>query len=162
MDGDLINSDKISAPYPPGETPKGVRRATTLLKGLNGQAQRLQKEAQVFYFAFKHPRVRWHARLVAACTAAYLFSPIQLIPSFIPVIGFLDDLLVLFVGVKVVQKLIPPDVLAECRMLAEGAEQRRREEIRSAGAIVGFLAIAFLWLAAAVGGSAVMVTYIRR
>jgi uncharacterized membrane protein YkvA (DUF1232 family) len=162
VDGDLINSDKISAPCPHAETPNGVRRAATLLKGLNGQAQRLQKEAQVFYFAFKHPRVRWHARLVAACTAAYLFSPIQLIPSFIPVIGFLDDLLVLFVGVKVVQKLIPPDVFAECRMLAEGAEQRRREEIRSTGAMVGFLAIAFLWLVAAVGGSAVMVTYIRR
>jgi uncharacterized membrane protein YkvA (DUF1232 family) len=62
------------------------------------QAHRLKKEVQVFYFAFRHPRAPWYARLVAACIAGYVLSPIQLIPSFIPVIGFLDDLLILFVG----------------------------------------------------------------
>jgi uncharacterized membrane protein YkvA (DUF1232 family) len=85
------------------------------------QAQRLQIEAHAFYFAFRHPRVRWYAKLVAACTAVYLFSPIQFTQSFIPLIGFLDDLLVLFLGVKLLERIIPPDVLADCRELAEAA-----------------------------------------
>jgi uncharacterized membrane protein YkvA (DUF1232 family) len=126
------------------------------------QAERLQKEAQVFYFAFKHPRVSWHVRLVVACMAAYLLSPIQLIPSFIPVIGFLDDVLVLFVGVKLLQRIIPPDVLAECRKFAEAAEVRRRVEIRSSLAVVGLVAIASLWLLAALTASALLATYIHR
>ncbi len=76
------------------------------------RAQRLQKEAHVFYFVFKHPRTRWYARLLAVCTAGYLLSPVQLIPSFIPVIGFLDDFAVLFLGAKLLTRITPPDVLA--------------------------------------------------
>ena len=102
----------------------------------------------------------WHARLVAACTAGYLFSPIQLIPSFIPVIGFLDDLLVLFVGVKLVQRITPPDVLTESRQLAEAAEVRRKEEIRSSAAIVAAVVVPAVWLLAAVAGSGLMAAYI--
>lgn len=61
-----------------------------------------------------HPRVPWHARLVAGCAVAYLVSPIQLIPTFIPVIGQMDDLLVLFLGMKLLRKLTPAEILAEC------------------------------------------------
>jgi uncharacterized membrane protein YkvA (DUF1232 family) len=129
---------------------------------LSRQAQRLQNEAQVFYFACKHPRVPWFAKVVAACTAAYLFSPVQLIPGFIPVIGFLDDLLVLFIGAKLIQKLIPPDVLTECRELAQAVSLRRNQQIRSIGSLVGFGAVALLWLLMAFAGSALMVAYIPR
>src|SRR5208282_6192171 len=100
------------------------------------RAQRLQKEAHVFYIVFKHPRTRWYTRLVAACTAAYLFSPIQLIPNFIPVIGSLDDLLVLFVGAKLLKKMTPAEVLTECREVADAAETRRRQEVRSVASVV--------------------------
>jgi uncharacterized membrane protein YkvA (DUF1232 family) len=124
------------------------------------QALRVQREARVYYFAFKHPRVPWHAKLVAACSAGYLFSPIQLIPSYIPVIGFLDDFFVLFVGAKLLQKIIPPEVLTECRQLADTAETRRKEEIRSTAAVIGFVAIAAVWLLAAVGASILMARYI--
>lgn len=122
-------------------------------------AERLQKEAHVFYFAFKHPRVRWYARLVAACTAVYLFSPIQLIPSFIPVIGFLDDFLVLFLGVKLLQKIIPADVFAECRQLVEVAETQRKKTIRSSASAIGLVIIFSLWLLGAALSSALMVKY---
>ena len=71
------------------------------------QAQRLQTEALVFYFVFKHPRVTWFPQWGAACVAAYLLSPVQLIPSYIPVIGFLDDIFVLFLGVKLLRRIIP-------------------------------------------------------
>jgi len=130
--------------------------------GWRRQAERLQKEAQVFYFAFKHPRMPWYAKLVVACTAAYLLSPIQLIPSFIPVIGFLDDLLVVVVGVKLLQRIIPPDVLTECRELAAAAELRRNVEIRSSLSIVGLVAIASLWLLAVVTATVLIAAHIRR
>jgi uncharacterized membrane protein YkvA (DUF1232 family) len=111
------------------------------------QAQRLPKEAHVFYFVFKHPRTRWYTRCVAACTAGYLFSPVQLIPSFIPVIGFLDDFLVLFLGAKAVRRMTPP-------------ETRRKEEVRSGMARFAFGAIGALWLLAVVAASALVAAYI--
>jgi uncharacterized membrane protein YkvA (DUF1232 family) len=141
-------------------------RTVTILQeptvGMNwkNQAQRVHREAQVYYFAFKHPRVPWYAKLVAACSAGYLFSPIQLIPSYIPVIGFLDDFFVLFVGAKLLHKLIPPKVLTECRQLAHDAEIRRKEEIRSTPAVIAFVAIVVVWLLAAVGVSILMVRFI--
>ena len=100
--------------------------------------------------------------MVAACTTAYLFSPIQLIPSFIPVIGFLDDFLVLFLGVKLLLRITPADVFIECRELAEAAEISRKEQIRSAAAIVVSVVIATVWLLAAVASSALLAAYIRR
>ena len=124
------------------------------------QARRLHKEAHVFYFVFKHPRTRWYTKCVAACTAGYLLSPIQLIPSFIPVIGFLDDILVLFLGAKVVRKLTPPSVLSECRELADAAETRRKEEIPSTFARLSFAVVVALWLLAVVTTSALVARYI--
>ena len=124
------------------------------------QAQRVHTEAQTFYFAFKHPRVPWYAKVVAVCTAGYLFSPIQLIPSFIPVIGFLDDFLVLFLGVKLLQRIVPPDILAECRQQANDAEMRRTDEVRSRAAVVAFFAIALVWLFAAITVSGMIASYI--
>jgi uncharacterized membrane protein YkvA (DUF1232 family) len=129
-------------------------------KSWRQHAQQLHREAHVFYFVFKHPRTHWYARLVALCTAGYLLSPIQLIPSFIPVIGFLDDLLVLFLGVKLLRRITPPDVLAECRELARAAEVRSKEESRSSAAVVASVAIVTLWLLAAFTASALAVRYI--
>jgi uncharacterized membrane protein YkvA (DUF1232 family) len=144
----LTGSPKISAPPP-------------LLRWMQ-QAEALRKEALVFYFAFKHPRVRWYARVVAVCTAAYLLSPIQLIPSYIPVIGFLDDLLVLFLGVKVLRKIVPRDVLAECRQHAEAVENRAKERIISASAVLVIVVIVSLWLLATVMASLLTLKYFRR
>ena len=124
------------------------------------QAQRLQREAQVYYFVFKHPRAPWYAKVVAACSTGYVFSPIQLIPSYIPVIGFLDDFLALFVGAKLLQRIIPADVLSECRQMADAAEMRRKEEIRSMAAVASSVVIVAVWLLAAVGASILMARYI--
>jgi uncharacterized membrane protein YkvA (DUF1232 family) len=124
------------------------------------QVQRVHREAQVFYFAFKHPRVPWYAKLVAVCIAGYLFSPIQLIPSYIPVIGFLDDFLVLFLGAKLLRRIIPPEILTECRELAKAAEMRRNDEIRSPAAVVAAIAVAAVWLLAAITASRLIGSYI--
>jgi uncharacterized membrane protein YkvA (DUF1232 family) len=127
--------------------------------GWNKHVRQIQKEANVFYLVCKHPRTKWYAKLVAACSAGYLFSPIQLIPSFIPVIGFMDDVLVLFLGAKLLYRITPPDVLKECRGLAETAAIRRKEEIGTRASVVASVVIATLWLVAAVA-SAVIVVYV--
>ena len=124
------------------------------------RTQRLQKEAHVFYFAFKHPRTPWYAKFVAACTAGYPLSPIQLIPSFVPIIGFLDDFLVLFLGAKLLQRIIPADVLAECRQSADAAEKRRNGKITSSGRTIATLAIATVWVLLAVAVSGLIAAYI--
>jgi uncharacterized membrane protein YkvA (DUF1232 family) len=126
------------------------------------RAQRFQTEAHFFYFVLKHRNTRWYAKLVAACAAGYLLSPVQLIPNFIPVIGCMDDLLVLFVGAKLLQKISPSDVLSECRALAEAAEARRNEEIRSTAAVITSVAIVIVWLLAGVTVSAFMAAYTSR
>jgi len=130
--------------------------------GWRQQARQVQTQAHVIYHAFKHPRMPWYAKLVAACTAGYLLSPIQLIPSFIPVIGFLDDLLVLFLGVKLLQRITPPDVILECRQHAEDAWARRNEEFRSPAATIAAIAVAAVWLLTAVAANGLMAAYIRR
>jgi uncharacterized membrane protein YkvA (DUF1232 family) len=131
-------------------------------KSWKHKARRVHREAQVFYFALKHPRVPWYAKLVAACTAGYLFSPVQLIPSFIPVIGFLDDFLVLFLGIKLVQRIIPPDVLMECRELAKAAEMRRKDEIKSPATVVAIVAVVTVWFIASIAASRLIAFYIAR
>jgi uncharacterized membrane protein YkvA (DUF1232 family) len=136
-----------------------VRSEPAVAVSWRRRAQRLQKEAHVFYFVFRHPRTRWYARLVAVCTAAYLFSPIQIIPNFIPVIGVMDDFLVLFVGLKLLRKITPPDVLTECRRLADAAETRRKEEIRSTSAAVASVVIATVWILAAIVASALIAAH---
>jgi uncharacterized membrane protein YkvA (DUF1232 family) len=98
---------------------------------------------------------------LAACTAGYLLSPVQLIPSFIPLIGFLDDFLILFLGAKLIRKLTPPDVLAECGELADAAERRRKEEIRSMAAMVTSVVIATVWMGGAIIAIVLMAAYFR-
>ena len=126
------------------------------------RVQRLRKEAHVFYLVLKHPRTRWYSRLVAACTVGYVVSPIQLIPNFIPVIGSMDDVLVLYVGMKLLQKITPREVLTECRDLAEVAESRRQEDSSWATSVVVPIAVVTVWIVAAVTASALMAAYVYR
>ena len=79
------------------------------------QLKLLKQETYAIYIACKDPRVPWYARLLAAAVVAYAFSPIDLIPDVIPVIGYLDDLILVPLGIALVIKMIPPDVFAECR-----------------------------------------------
>ena len=78
----------------------------------------IAQQAHILILAMKHTQVPWYAKVVAGCAVAYLFSPIQLIPTFIPLIGQLDDLFVLFVGMKCLRKLAPESAIAECEELA--------------------------------------------
>ena len=83
------------------------------------RTKELQTETYAIYLAYKHPRVAWYAKVLAACVVAYALSPIDLIPDFIPILGYLDDLILVPLGISGVIKLIPPDVLDECREKAQ-------------------------------------------
>ncbi|HEY9653688.1 MAG TPA: YkvA family protein [Coleofasciculaceae cyanobacterium] len=80
--------------------------------------RQLKQETYAIYLACKDPRIPWYARILASCVVAYAFSPIDLIPDFIPVLGYLDDIIIVPVGIWLVLKMIPPAVLAECRQKA--------------------------------------------
>jgi uncharacterized membrane protein YkvA (DUF1232 family) len=121
----------------------------------------LRKKAHVFYFVSKHPNTPWYAKLVAACTAGYLFSPVQIIPNYIPVIGMLDDVLIVFLAVKLIQRITPADVLTECRQLADAAELRRNEKVRSTAAVIASVVVTILWLLVGIAASVFMARYFR-
>ncbi len=83
--------------------------------------KQLKQDTYAIYIAGKDPRVPWYARLLAAAVVAYAFSPIDLIPDIIPIIGYLDDLILVPLGIALVIKMIPPEVLLECREKAATA-----------------------------------------
>ena len=79
------------------------------------RARSLKQEIYAIYLAYKDPRVPWYAKIFSACVVGYAFSPIDLIPDPIPVLGYLDDLILIPLGITLAIKMIPPDVLRECR-----------------------------------------------
>lgn len=83
------------------------------------RVRQLKREIYAIYFACKDPRVPWYARVFAGFVVAYAFSPIDLIPDAIPILGYLDDLVLVPLGIILVLKMIPPAVLSECRERAE-------------------------------------------
>ena len=94
------------------------------------------------YFACRDPRTPWFAKVVAGAVVAYALSPIDLIPDFIPVLGYLDDLIIVPLGIALAVKMIPNAVLVDCRMRAQAASERPTN--RKAAAIV-----VAIWVAAA-------------
>ena len=79
------------------------------------KARALKRETYAVYLACRDPRVPWYGRVLAACVVGYAFSPIDLIPDPIPILGYLDDLILIPLGIAMVLKTIPPNVIAECR-----------------------------------------------
>lgn len=100
------------------------------------KARKLKRDTRALMVAVRHPGVPWLARVVALLVAAYAFSPIDLIPDFIPVLGYLDDLILIPLGVILVIKLIPPEIMEECRRQAEERPVSRRAGIAGAAVIV--------------------------
>jgi uncharacterized membrane protein YkvA (DUF1232 family) len=100
-----------------------------LVANLRIQSGFLFQRFQVIRCAVGHPGVPWYAKLVAACSICYVFSPVQLIPNFIPVIGQLDDVLVITLGLKLLKRWVPKEVLKQCGAEA-GTTLSRRSAIR--------------------------------
>lgn len=107
-----------------------------LIANWKQRARELQTEVYAMYLAYKDPRVPWYARAFAACVVGYAFSPIDLIPDPIPVLGYLDDLLLIPLGVTLAIKMIPPSVLAECRDQAREVMKQGKPVNRAAAAVI--------------------------
>ncbi len=99
------------------------------------RAQNLRAETYALYLAYRDPRTPWYARLFAALVVGYAFSPVDLIPDFVPVLGYLDDLVLVPLGVLLALKMIPPKVWAESRARAQEAMTAGRP-VRWAAAVV--------------------------
>ena len=97
------------------------------------------------YLAARDPRVPWYAKALAFCVAGYALSPIDLIPDFVPVLGYLDDLIIVPLGILIVVKLIPPEIIAEHRALA--AESQGRPVSHTAAIVIAVVWAACIVLA---------------
>jgi uncharacterized membrane protein YkvA (DUF1232 family) len=113
------------------------------------RARKLKQDVVAVALAMRDPRVPWYARAFGACVVAYALSPIDLIPDFIPVIGYLDDLVLVPLGLLLMLRLIPPEVLAEHRAAATSLAERPVSYAGAAGVIVVWLtslALAAYWM----------------
>lgn len=111
-----------------------------MFERLKRWARYIKRDVVALWLAARDPRVPWYAKAVAAAVAAYALSPIDLIPDFVPVFGYLDDLLIVPLGILVAVKLIPEPIMLELRLKA--IEQRKPSSR------AGLVAILLIWLAA--------------
>ena len=111
-----------------------------MLSHLKLWARRLRRDGHAIYLAARDPRVPWYVKYLAIAVAGYALSPIDLIPDFIPVIGYLDDLIIVPLGIWLVVSLVPDDVMSECRAKADAAGQRPVSQ-------AGMIAIVAVWIA---------------
>lgn len=111
-----------------------------MFERLKRWARYIKRDVVALWLAARDPRVPWYAKAVAAAVAAYALSPIDLIPDFVPVFGYLDDLLIVPLGILLAVKLIPEPIMLELRLKA--IEQRKPSSR------AGLVAILLIWLAA--------------
>jgi uncharacterized membrane protein YkvA (DUF1232 family) len=111
------------------------------------RARTIKREVYTLYLAYRDPRTPWYGKAFAALVVAYAFSPIDLIPDFIPILGYLDDLVLIPIGVMIALRLIPPEVMVDARAKAE-------EVLRAGKPVswVGAVIIAAIWIALVVLG----------
>ena len=114
-------------------------------QSLKHRIDELRSDTLALYLAARHPQTPWYAKVVVAAIVAYALSPIDLIPDFVPILGYVDDLFLIPLGIAIAVKLIPARVLRECRArarekFADGAPESRR----SAAVIVAIWVLATL------------------
>ncbi|PHM19872.1 MAG: hypothetical protein CK604_09605 [Curvibacter sp. PD_MW3] len=119
------------------------------LARLKRRAKALKGETYVLYLAARHPATPWYAKLLVAVIVAYAFSPIDLIPDFVPVLGYLDDLVLIPLGIALAIKLVPQAVLDECHAKVQAARQAGKPTSRVAAVV-----IVLIWLGIAALGVA--------
>ena len=112
------------------------------LNKLKMKAKELKKNVYILYLAYKHSKTPWYAKVLAVMVVAYALSPIDLIPDFIPILGYIDDLIIVPAGISLSLRLIPKDVIEECRK-----KQEDTKDIKGKGIYAGILIILFwIWI----------------
>ena len=122
---------------------------------LRAWARQIKRDVHALYLAARDARVPWYAKVAAIAVAAYALSPIDLIPDFIPVIGYLDDLVIVPLGILLAVKLVPADLMMEFRTMAASADGERVVGKWGAAIIVTLwivgLILAAMWLQRVMG-----------
>jgi len=126
------------------------------IEGWKQRARQLKVETYAVYLAYRDPRVPWYARVFAACVVGYAFSPIDLVPDPIPILGYLDDLVLVPLGIALALRMIPENVMVECREMADAAMREGKPTNWKAAT-----AIVTLWVLMALLVIAVMVRMVR-
>jgi uncharacterized membrane protein YkvA (DUF1232 family) len=116
----------------------------SFVKDLKQRVRSLKRETFALYLAARHPETPWYAKLLVGGIVAYALSPIDLIPDFVPILGYLDDVILLPLGISLAIKMISPLVLNECRARAEEAMLNGKPRSRVAAAV-----IIIIWVALA-------------
>lgn len=109
-------------------------------KDIKEKANEIKKKLTILYLAFKHPKTPWYAKILIISVIAYALSPIDLIPDFIPVIGYLDDLLLIPFGITLSIKIIPKEVMRECE-----ENNNNLLDMKSIG-IYGAISVVIIWI----------------
>ena len=131
----------------PGHACGMMKGMTEQIGALRRWARGLKTEVYAIYLACRDPRVPWYARAVAAIVVGYALSPIDLIPDPIPILGYLDDLVLVPLGIALTLKLIPAQVMDECR-----AKARARAGQRAPASRVAAVVIVVIWIGLAALG----------
>lgn len=117
------------------------------MEKIKAWGKKLKRQIFILYFAYKDERVPWYVKLFAACVVAYAFSPIDLIPDFIPILGFLDDVIILPLGIFFALKFIPEDIKADCEVKANEMMKKGKPKNWIVGSMIIIFWSAFiLWL----------------
>src|SRR3990172_7117134 len=124
---------------------------SSILEKWKHKSHQLKTEVYTLYLAYRDPRTPWYAKIAAACVVGYAFSPIDLIPDPIPVLGYLDDLVIVPLGIALALKMIPPTVLVECRGKAQEVMWQGKPVNKVAAAIIlsiwlALAALALVWV----------------
>ncbi|MEF8682467.1 UNVERIFIED_CONTAM: YkvA family protein [Bacillus cereus] len=118
----------------------------SIIQKMKKWARNLKKQILVLYLAYRDERVPWYAKLFTMLVVAYAFSPIDLIPDFIPILGYLDDLILVPLGVYLALKLIPKEVLEDCKRKVEERQTISKPKNWITGIIIITLWIlVFVW-----------------
>jgi uncharacterized membrane protein YkvA (DUF1232 family) len=117
------------------------------IKSWKTKAKQLKTEIVALYLASKHPGTPWYAKVLAALIIGYALSPIDLIPDFIPVVGYLDDLIIVPLGIALLIKIIPRDILEECRTKARSDILNKKPKNWVAAIIIVLIWLSAIYLA---------------
>ena len=117
------------------------------MEKIRAWAKHLKRQIFVLYYAYRDERVPWYVKLFTACVVAYAFSPIDLIPDFIPILGFLDDIIILPIGIMFALRMIPKEVISDCEVKVDKMEKNVKPKNWIAGLlIISIWIVIILWL----------------
>ena len=117
------------------------------MEKIKAWAKNLKRQIFILYFAYRDERVPWYVKLFTACIVAYAFSPIDLIPDFIPILGYLDDVIILPLGIMFALKMIPKDVISDCEVKANEMMKNGKPKNWIVGSLIIFIwSVIILWI----------------